>query len=99
MRSRPSIRCSRLLPTSLSLLLAMLAAFAGCGGRKTNEVAVAQQALNEPAWAPGKTYQIGTRVTYSGVIYEARQTHTSQSQFPPPGNPTLWFKPTPTGIT
>src|SRR5436190_20994778 len=80
------------------LLMVALAAGAGCGRHKPTDISVGQQALGEPQWAPGQTYQIGTRVTYAGVVYEARQTHTSQSPFPPPGHVTLWFKPTPTGI-
>jgi RHS repeat-associated protein len=73
---------------------------AGCGrGRKHDDLTTRQQALGDPAWAPGVNYQGGTRVIYNGIVYEARQTHVSQAQYPPPGNVTLWFKPTPTGLT
>jgi chitinase len=45
-----------------------------------------------PAWAEGRPYAVGARVTYSGRLYEALQAHT-----PPPGSgwnpaavPSLW---------
>ncbi|WP_336204347.1 glycosyl hydrolase family 18 protein [Nonomuraea sp. LPB2021202275-12-8] len=42
------------------------------------------------AWAPWTAYPTGTRVTYNGVEYECRQSHTSQPGWEPPNVPALW---------
>ncbi|MFG1945835.1 carbohydrate-binding protein, partial [Nonomuraea sp. NPDC048826] len=46
------------------------------------------------AWAPWTAYTTGTRVTYQGVEYECRQSHTSQPGWEPPNVLALWL---PTG--
>jgi chitin-binding protein len=43
------------------------------------------------AWAPGVAYQIGNRVTYAGLLYECRQSHTSLTGWEPPNTPALWL--------
>ncbi|MFD2357711.1 carbohydrate-binding protein [Nonomuraea ferruginea] len=35
-------------------------------------------------WAPWTSYTTGTRITYQGVEYECRQSHTSQPGWEPP---------------
>ncbi|MEV4835785.1 glycosyl hydrolase family 18 protein [Nonomuraea sp. NPDC049486] len=45
-------------------------------------------------WAPWTSYTTGTRITYQGVEYECRQSHTSQPGWEPPNVPALWL---PTG--
>jgi hypothetical protein len=50
------------------------------------------------AWAPNRTYTIRTLVTYSGITYECRQTHTSQVGWEPPKVYSLWMRPTPTTV-
>ncbi|MFI6294566.1 carbohydrate-binding protein, partial [Nonomuraea sp. NPDC050790] len=41
-------------------------------------------------WAPWTAYTTGTRVTYNGVEYECRQSHTSQPGWEPPNVGALW---------
>ncbi|GAA3469294.1 glycosyl hydrolase family 18 protein [Nonomuraea roseola] len=41
-------------------------------------------------WAPWTAYAAGARVTYNGVEYECRQSHTSQPGWEPPNVPALW---------
>ncbi|MFI9561382.1 glycosyl hydrolase family 18 protein [Nonomuraea endophytica] len=41
-------------------------------------------------WAPWTAYTAGTRVTYNGVEYECRQSHTSQPGWEPPNVAALW---------
>jgi chitodextrinase len=50
-------------------------------------IAVAQSV---PAWAPGVSYAIGNKVTYSSSTYSALQAHTSQVGWEPPNTPALW---------
>jgi chitodextrinase/predicted chitinase len=47
---------------------------------------------NLPAWTEGPTYQVGTRVSYSGSSYEAIVTHTAHpgANWNPASTPTLW---------
>jgi chitinase len=47
---------------------------------------------NAPAWAEGNTYTQGTRVTYSGRLYEALVTHTAWpgANWNPAATPSLW---------
>jgi hypothetical protein len=42
-------------------------------------------------WAPWTAYTIGERVTYQGVEYECRQSHTSQPGWQPPAVLALWL--------
>ncbi|MFD0203022.1 family 20 glycosylhydrolase [Saccharothrix carnea] len=41
-------------------------------------------------WAPNRAYTTGTQVTYNGVTYQCRQSHTSQPGWEPPNVPALW---------
>jgi hypothetical protein len=43
------------------------------------------------AWAPNTYYGVGTLVTYNGVTYICRQSHTSQIGWEPPVVPALWL--------
>lgn len=43
-----------------------------------------------PAWAPGITYEKGTRVRYEGELYRCEQTHTSQADWTPDAVKALW---------
>lgn len=47
---------------------------------------------NYPVWAEGRTYTVGTRVSYSGAAYEAIVTHTAHvgANWNPAASPTLW---------
>lgn len=36
-----------------------------------------------PAWAVGKSYLVGDRVAYDGVLYKVLQAHTSQADWTP----------------
>ncbi|MCE6993363.1 family 20 glycosylhydrolase [Saccharothrix sp. S26] len=42
------------------------------------------------AWAPNRAYTAGTQVTYNGVTYQCRQSHTSLVGWEPPNAPALW---------
>jgi hypothetical protein len=42
-------------------------------------------------WAPGITYVIDDEVTYGGVTYRCRQSHTSQIGWEPPNVLALWL--------
>jgi hypothetical protein len=44
------------------------------------------------AWKPFTLYQAGARVTFGGVAYEVKETHTSLPEWQPPAVPNL-FKP------
>lgn len=50
-------------------------------------------------WAANHSYQAGAKVTYNGIVYEARQGHTSQTGWEPPNVLSLWQRPTPEGTT
>jgi hypothetical protein len=81
-------------------LVLLTPGFTGCNAPpKPSEVSISSHALTTPAWAPNKSYAVGTLVTYSGIIYQARQAHTSRVGWEPPNAPSLWMRPTPTGIT
>jgi len=45
-----------------------------------------------PEWEPWVSYTIGDRVSYNGVDYECRQSHTSQPGWEPPNTPALWLE-------
>ena len=48
-------------------------------------------------WEPDTDYSIGDRRRYEGVLYKARQTHTSQEIYPPNIVPALWEVVAPEG--
>ena len=41
-------------------------------------------------WAPNRAYTVGNQVTYNGVTYQCRQSHTSLPGWEPPNVPALW---------
>lgn len=41
-------------------------------------------------WKPDTDYERGDRRRYEGVLYKARQAHTSQAIYPPSITPALW---------
>ena len=41
-------------------------------------------------WKPDTDYERGDRRRYEGVLYKARQAHTSQEIYPPDITPALW---------
>nr|WP_281291781.1 family 20 glycosylhydrolase [Saccharothrix saharensis] len=41
-------------------------------------------------WTPNHAYTVGNQVTYNGVTYQCRQSHTSQPGWEPPTTPALW---------
>lgn len=52
-------------------------------------------------WKSGKTYSVGKRLEYNGVIYKVLQDHTSQDDWTPDAAPSLFAKvliPDPTVI-
>jgi chitodextrinase len=49
-------------------------------------------------WSAGESYEVGDRILFDGVEYEARQAHTAQSDWQPPDVPALWQQPTPEGV-
>lgn len=42
-------------------------------------------------WAAGVAYTAGTKVTYNGILYECRQSHTSLTGWEPPNVLALWL--------
>lgn len=48
-------------------------------------------------WATDTEYERGDRRRYEGVLYKARQAHTSQSIYPPNLVPALWEVVAPEG--
>lgn len=48
-------------------------------------------------WATDTDYERGDRRRYEGVLYKARQAHTSQSIYPPNIVPALWEVVAPEG--
>lgn len=50
-------------------------------------------------WVPNHAYQAGDMAAYNGIVYEARQSHTSQIGWEPPNVLALWQRPTPEGVT
>lgn len=53
-----------------------------------------EDALEAPelfaTWAPGITYEKGTRARYDGELYRCEQTHTSQADWTPDAVKALW---------
>lgn len=45
-----------------------------------------------PDWEDGKTYAVGDRVKYNGLLYRCVQAHTSQSDWTPDAVPALWVR-------
>ena len=45
-----------------------------------------------PAWDNAKTYEVGNRVRYDGVLYSCVTDHTAQADWTPVASPSLWAK-------
>ncbi|HET6917571.1 MAG TPA: carbohydrate-binding protein [Acidimicrobiales bacterium] len=45
-----------------------------------------------PQWAAGVDYKVGDYVSYNGVTYKCRETHTSQTGWEPPNYPAGWVE-------
>ena len=43
-----------------------------------------------PVWAIGKSYAVGDRVQYGGILYKCVQAHTSQADWTPDAVPALY---------
>ena len=43
-----------------------------------------------PVWAAGKSYEIGIRVQYDGILYRCLQSHDSQADWTPDATPALF---------
>ncbi|QAA35352.1 hypothetical protein C1I91_19550 [Clostridium manihotivorum] len=57
----------------------------------TSVSAKTQTSTGITAWAPNTYYAVGTLVTYNGITYICRQSHTSQIGWEPPVVPALWL--------
>ena len=71
------------------------ASVAGCGAeKKKDEIVSHRQALQDVEdWQLNTFYDVGDRARYEGVIYEARQAHTSSPGWEPLDNYALWQRP------
>lgn len=45
-----------------------------------------------PHWASEKTYEVGDRVSYEGILFKCLQTHDSQDTWNPNDSPSLWVR-------
>lgn len=45
-----------------------------------------------PEWSSGRSYAVGDRVQYDGLLYKCVQAHTSQADWTPDVTPALWVK-------
>ncbi len=63
------------------------------------DVPAASQPPVGDSWVPGKSYNVGDRVVFDGIVYECQQAHTSQVGWEPPNTPALWVRPTPSGLS
>ena len=45
-----------------------------------------------PGWEADKTYAVGDRVKYNGLLYRCVQAHTSQADWTPDAVPALWTR-------
>ncbi|HWG98025.1 MAG TPA: carbohydrate-binding protein, partial [Pilimelia sp.] len=54
--------------------------------------AAAYAPCSDPAWAEGRTYTAGTKVTYNSRTYQALVTHTAHvgANWNPAATPSLW---------
>jgi chitodextrinase len=83
------------------LFAILLVVALGCGGpRSSEEIGAVSQAIScppttAPGWAAGVSYSVGNYVTFGGIIYRCIQAHRSQTGWEPPGNYSLWQRPTP----
>ena len=45
-----------------------------------------------PEWRSGRSYAVGDRVQYDGLLYKCVQAHTSQDDWTPDATPALWTR-------
>ena len=57
----------------------------------TDEMALAAPAVY-PAWREGKSYKMGERVMFEGVLYKVLQDHDAQAMWTPVSAPSLFAK-------
>jgi hypothetical protein len=65
----------------------------------TNDCFTPDPAQPAPAWAAGRDYRVGARVSFAGVTYDALVAHHAIAGWTPAATPTLWVRPTPCGLT
>ncbi|GGP07128.1 fibronectin type III domain-containing protein [Nonomuraea glycinis] len=82
---------SKVLAGLAALLLPLTAAVAAPPGAYGATTSTGGTVAAFAAWAPWTAYTAGTRVTYEGVEYECRQSHTSQPGWEPPNVLALWL--------
>lgn len=70
---------------------AIIAALVTMRDSATDEQALAAPALY-PAWRGGKSYKVGERVMFEGVLYKVLQDHDSQDHWTPTAAPSLFAK-------
>ncbi|MEV4163306.1 carbohydrate-binding protein, partial [Nonomuraea dietziae] len=84
---------SKALAVLAALLLPLTAAVVtppGAYGAALSGASASSASAAFADWAPWTAYAAGARVTYNGVEYECRQSHTSQPGWEPPNVPALW---------
>lgn len=70
-------------------------AYDAAGNESANSNAVSVKTAPPPAatpWAPNTSYTVGQLVSYNGLIYQCRQSHTSLPGWEPPNVPALWLQ-------
>ncbi|GAA5051685.1 chitinase [Thermocatellispora tengchongensis] len=81
---------TRLLAAAGALLLPLGTAVALAPAASAVPGAAVAAVSAAPAWQPSTAYTVGTVVSYNGVEYECRQSHTSLPGWEPPNVPALW---------
>ncbi|HZR28221.1 MAG TPA: carbohydrate-binding protein [Terriglobales bacterium] len=79
---------SPVIQSAGSAVLALLFAGDAFYNPASASVAVATEAL----WQSGVSYQTGNEAVYNGLLYIARQAHTSQTGWEPPNVYALWAR-------
>jgi hypothetical protein len=64
----------------------------------TNSASRNVQFTDATVWMPNKTYQVGDKVVFDGLVYVCRQAHTSQIGWEPPKTFALWARTETGGI-
>lgn len=45
-----------------------------------------------PHWSSEKSYEVGDRVSYEGILFKCLQAHDSQDTWTPSDSPSLWVR-------
>ena len=45
-----------------------------------------------PHWSSEKSYEVGDRVSYEGILFKCLQNHDSQDTWTPSDSPSLWVR-------